>query len=296
MGGFAQNFAGRRIPFENAAYPLIGIAPWARACTFPPSPRARPAILAGHGDQGRVAHRHGVRELARRHAAERGRARKRGPSAAAAGADGRRAGAGPAGTNRMKFVGAGDSGTVGVAQFKVFLLRTSTLQPRGANYALGWKRSPSGAVDGARPTTARRHSLRWPRRARRLKASGTRRTSFCSRSAALHPLARKLQPSENLRGRQHLCGGIVDAAAALRLVGRHGSARSEPHRTRATRGASPGESACVLSIGWAAACRRRARGSIRRTPITVRSCSSSASTTRRWRRTCRSPRRGALCS
>jgi len=37
------------------------------------------------------------------------------------------------------------------ADFKVYLLRTSTLQPKGGNFALGWKQSPRGAVDGARP-------------------------------------------------------------------------------------------------------------------------------------------------
>ena len=35
--------------------------------------------------------------------------------------------------------------------FKVYLLRTSTLQPRGAGFTLGWKQSPRGSVDGARP-------------------------------------------------------------------------------------------------------------------------------------------------
>jgi CRISPR-associated protein Csm5 len=58
---------------------------------------------------------------------------------------------GPAGTNRMRFVGAGDSTPVGNTSFKVYLLRTSTLQPRGGNFALGWKQSPRGTVDGARP-------------------------------------------------------------------------------------------------------------------------------------------------
>ena len=51
----------------------------------------------------------------------------------------------------MRFVSAGDSGTVAHAQFKVYLLRTSTLQPRGAQFALGWKQSPRGAVEGGRP-------------------------------------------------------------------------------------------------------------------------------------------------
>jgi CRISPR-associated protein Csm5 len=50
----------------------------------------------------------------------------------------------------MRFVLAGDSAPVAASQFKVYLLRTSTLQPRGNQYALGWKQSPRGSVDGAR--------------------------------------------------------------------------------------------------------------------------------------------------
>ena len=51
----------------------------------------------------------------------------------------------------MRLVSAGDSAPVETSQFKVYLLRTSTLMPRGGNFGLGWKRSPSGTVDGARP-------------------------------------------------------------------------------------------------------------------------------------------------
>jgi CRISPR-associated protein Csm5 len=58
---------------------------------------------------------------------------------------------GAAGSSKMRFVSAGDSAVVPTSDFKVYLLRTSTLQPRGGNYALGWKQSPRGAVDGNRP-------------------------------------------------------------------------------------------------------------------------------------------------
>src|SRR5580704_11602895 len=64
-GGFAQNFAGRRIPFENAAYSNY----WNRAAG---DSLHIPTFSAGDRDQGRAPHRHGVRQLARRHAA-RGR-------------------------------------------------------------------------------------------------------------------------------------------------------------------------------------------------------------------------------
>src|SRR6185503_13492990 len=58
---------------------------------------------------------------------------------------------GSAGVSRMRFLSVGDSGTLGTTEFKVYLLRTSTLVPRGSNLALGWKTSPRGQVDGARP-------------------------------------------------------------------------------------------------------------------------------------------------
>jgi len=58
---------------------------------------------------------------------------------------------GASGSSRMRFVSAGDSAVVPNDAFKVYLLRTSTLQPRGGGLVLGWKQSPRGAVDGARP-------------------------------------------------------------------------------------------------------------------------------------------------
>jgi CRISPR-associated protein Csm5 len=51
----------------------------------------------------------------------------------------------------MRLIAVGDSAPVSVAQFKVYLLRVSTLQPRGGAYALGWKQSPRGAAEGTRP-------------------------------------------------------------------------------------------------------------------------------------------------
>jgi CRISPR-associated protein Csm5 len=51
----------------------------------------------------------------------------------------------------MRFVSAGDSGVVPVSSFKLYLLRTSTLTPKGSGLALGWKTSPRGAVDGNHP-------------------------------------------------------------------------------------------------------------------------------------------------
>lgn len=151
-GGFAQNFAGRRIPFENAAYSAY----WNRAAgdslhipTF--AAGASGAYLPGAAIKGALrtgmlfAHwRDGMlQEVLERVKGDR---LPRRPAEIV-----EDHALGPAGSNRMRYVSAGDSGIVTSSQFKVYLLRTSTLQPRGAQLALGWKQSPRGAVDGGRP-------------------------------------------------------------------------------------------------------------------------------------------------
>jgi CRISPR-associated protein Csm5 len=151
-GGFAQNFAGRRIPFESPAYSAY----WNRAAgeslhipTFAASasgPYLPAAAIKGALRTGMVfAHwREGMlQEVLNR---TRGERFPRRPSEIA-----EEHVLGPAGSNRMRFVSAGDSAPVETSQFKVYLLRTSTLLPRAGGYALGWKQSPRGAVDGARP-------------------------------------------------------------------------------------------------------------------------------------------------
>ncbi|MGO9893135.1 MAG: type III-A CRISPR-associated RAMP protein Csm5 [Bryobacteraceae bacterium] len=154
-GGFAQNFAGRRIPFENAASSQY----WNRAAgdslhipTF--AAGASGPYLPGASIKGALRTgmlftnwRAGLLEdTLKRIEGERP---PRHPAEAV-----EEQALGPAGGNRMHFVGTGDSATVATGQFKVYLLRTSTLAPRGAGYALGWKQSPRGAVDGNRPEDA----------------------------------------------------------------------------------------------------------------------------------------------
>jgi len=151
-GGFAQNFAGRRIPFENAAYSAY----WNRAAgeslhipTF--SAGASGPYLPGTAIKGALRTgmvfanwRDGMLQdvLGR----VKGDRVPRRPAESV-----EEQALGSAGANRMRFVSAGDSAVIGHDRFKVYLLRTSTLVPRGNNLALGWKTSPRGAVDGARP-------------------------------------------------------------------------------------------------------------------------------------------------
>lgn len=151
-GGFAQNFAGRRIPFENAAYSAywnravgesLHIPTFASGASGPYLPGAalkgalRTGMLFAHWREGML------QEVLQRVKGERL------PRRPAEIVEDHALGA--PGSNRMRYVSAGDSGTIATSQFKVYLLRTSTLQPRGGQYALGWKQSPRGAVDGARP-------------------------------------------------------------------------------------------------------------------------------------------------
>ena len=151
-GGFAQNFAGRRIPFENAAYSAywnravgesLHIPTFASSASGPYLPGAalkgalRTGMLFAHWREGML------QEVLQRVKGER---LPRRPAEIV-----EDHALGSPGANRMRYVSAGDSGTVAASQFKIYLLRTSTLQPRGPQYALAWKQSPRGAVDGGRP-------------------------------------------------------------------------------------------------------------------------------------------------
>ena len=151
-GGFAQNFAGRRIPFENPVYAnywnramgdSLHIPTFAAGASGPYLPGTavkgglRTGMVFANWREGML------QDVAARVKGERVPRR---PAETVEEQE-----LGPAGANRMRLISAGDSGTIATAQFKVYLLRTSTLQPRGSGYALGWKQSPRGAVDGNRP-------------------------------------------------------------------------------------------------------------------------------------------------
>jgi CRISPR-associated protein Csm5 len=151
-GGFAQNFAGRRVPFENPAYSnywnramgdSLQIPTFAAGASGPYLPGA---ALKGALRTGMVFAnwRDGMlQDVAGRVKGERV------PRRPAESIEDQALGS--AGANKMRMISAGDSSTIATSNFKVYLLRTSTLQPRGANFTLGWKQSPRGAVDGNRP-------------------------------------------------------------------------------------------------------------------------------------------------
>ena len=151
-GGFAQNFAGRRIPFEHAS----SIPFWEKARaenlfipTFalsPAGPYVPGTAIKGALRTGAVFDRWTegtMRDLAARLESE-----ERVPRNPAGRAED--AALGGAGSNRMRRVSAGDSSPVNHSGMKVYLLRVTTLIARGAEkYELGWK-SPRGSVDSRR--------------------------------------------------------------------------------------------------------------------------------------------------
>ncbi len=151
-GGFAQNFAGRRIPFENAACSVywnrapresLSIPTFACGAAGPylPATAIKGALRTGMV----FAHwRDGLLQGALSRATG-----ERAPRRPAESVEEQTVGS--AGASRMRLVSAGDSSPVALTQFKVYLLRTSTLTPRGQGFVLGWKQSPRGSVDGARP-------------------------------------------------------------------------------------------------------------------------------------------------
>ncbi len=148
-GGFAQNFAGRRIPFENAAYAeywnraqaeSLSIPTFTEGASGPYLPGAaikgalRTGLLSAAMKDNTVA------ELAQRFQGERP------PRRPAEGLEDQLIG------TRTRFFAASDSEPAPVSAFKVYLVRTSTLQQQSPGaYKLGWKQSPRGAVDGRRP-------------------------------------------------------------------------------------------------------------------------------------------------
>lgn len=142
-GGFAQNYADRHIPFEdpscmpnwNAASPeSLFIPTFASAAAGPYLPGA---ALKGALRTAYVFSRvkpAAVKELAEKMAGDKP------PRRIAEQLEHQTTGQG--GSDRMRVVSVSDSGVATRDHFKVFMCRTSTLVPKGAEqFSLGWKQT-----------------------------------------------------------------------------------------------------------------------------------------------------------
>lgn len=151
-GGFAQNFAGRRIPFEDAAYAAfldraqpesLSIPTFAAAGTAPFLPGSaikgalRTAYVFAHMKAS------AMNDVAGKLTGER-------PSRRPAEFLEQQA-AGSGGSDRLRVFSVTDSAGAARDPFRVYMLRLATLVSRGpAQYSLGWKQG-GRAADGKRP-------------------------------------------------------------------------------------------------------------------------------------------------
>jgi CRISPR-associated protein Csm5 len=152
-GGFAQNFADRRVPFEHPAYSAYWNRAMGESLNIPTfasgisGPYVPGSAIKGALRTGMFFSRlkeSTLHDMAARLQGDRPSRRPAEP------AEEQLIGAG--GTSRTRFFSAGDSAPVDYSRFKIYLLRISTLVGRGHDeYSLGWKQSSRGAADGRRP-------------------------------------------------------------------------------------------------------------------------------------------------
>ncbi len=155
-GGFAQNYAGRRIPFEHSSttqhwetaraenlfIPTFSTGP---SGPYLPGTAVKGALRTGvvHG---RLTERL-LQDVSTRTTSE-GRLPRRPASSV------EDAALGSAGSDSMRLLSASDSKTIADNAFKIYLLRVATLEQKGSGkFELAWKQSPRGAVKRAEDST-----------------------------------------------------------------------------------------------------------------------------------------------
>jgi CRISPR-associated protein Csm5 len=155
-GGFAQNYAGRRIPFEHSSSTQY----WEKThaehlfiptfSTGPSGPYLPGTAIKGALRTGVVHGRWTERLLG--DIASRADSEGRLPRHPANSAE--ESALGNGGADQMRLVSAFDSKTVPASVFQIYLLRVATLESRAAGkFELAWKQSPRGNVRRAEDAT-----------------------------------------------------------------------------------------------------------------------------------------------
>ena len=152
-GGFAQNYAGRRIPFEHASSSqywektpaeYLHIPTFCSSHSGPFLPASalkgalRTGVLSARASEGNL------KDIESR--AEGGRLPRRMGDMANSRILG--------GSDPLRLILAGDSSPAASGSFKVYALRVSTLAQRGSGFELAWKTAPRGNVPGRTPDSA----------------------------------------------------------------------------------------------------------------------------------------------
>jgi CRISPR-associated protein Csm5 len=153
-GGFAQNYADRRISFESPGVAQIIERTRAESChipTFANSPTGHylPATAIKGALRTAVLHRLWAERQDKIYATTLEALNSDRPPRRPAEVQEERS-LGSSGTNRLRALHVSDSRTVSPNDFRVFLVRTSTLVAKGNGLELGWKLAGSGAVEDRR--------------------------------------------------------------------------------------------------------------------------------------------------
>ncbi len=228
-GGFAQNFAGRRIPFEHASSTTY----WEQAraenlfiptfCSGPNGPYLPGSAIKGALRTGLVFTRWNagvLREIASRMEGDHP-PRKPGEAAELMTL-------GATTSDPMRVVSTADSGTIPASAFKIYLLKISTLQQRPGKLELGWKPNPAFA-EMATPGTAftgEIHEIAWRKR----NSSGIEQIFKSANQHAEKLLAVQKQYAET--------AGLPRLKASLESI--------------ETSLADLGQKGCIVNLGWGA--------------------------------------------
>lgn len=254
-GGFAQNFADRRIPFEHAAYSnywnramgeSLNIPTFASGASGPYLPGSaikgalRTGMLFSRLKDGTL------HDMAARIHPERPSRRPAEPAEEQL--------IGTGGNSRTRVFAAADSTPVDRSRFKIYLLRVATLVSRGRDeYALGWKQSSRGAADGRRPEDGA------PAFAEMASPGSTFEGAWGEKLFLDEPETRRLLGWREPVERAQVFEAANQCAAALLALHKNYAARTGlpllsrtidelEARLAETRTAD----ACLLSIGWGA--------------------------------------------
>jgi CRISPR-associated protein Csm5 len=152
-GGFAQNYADRRIPFEDAAYTPYWERAQAESLSIPTFAVTNEGpFLPGTAIKGALRTAF-VFANVKPGAVEQVAAKLTGERPSRRPAEHlEQQSAGPGGSDRMRVISVADSGPGSRDPFRVYMLRLATLVAKGPQqYSLGWKQAGRGPVDGKRP-------------------------------------------------------------------------------------------------------------------------------------------------
>lgn len=251
-GGFAQNFANRRIAFEDPVYAgywqkasgdALNVPTFAAAAAGPFLPAAaikgalRTAMLSTTAGAGVLRHVAKVsQDRPVRHPAEIAEEQVLGSPT----------------SDRMRFLSIGDSDPVDRSSFAIYLVRTATLQSRTpGGFALGWKQSPRGAVDGRRPEDSTPIFAEMAGRGTVFEGEWRERRFFNQPE-----IAGPLKSPEPLDRAQLFAAANAYAAQLLAVHKQYAAwtgldlVAKEIRELEAIVQSGPGGNACLLCLGW----------------------------------------------